>query len=249
MAAQPEMKTIAVFSLKGGVGKSTFAVNLAWASASLSARRTLLWDLDPQGAATWLLAAQTETRDAARAVFARQLEPEDICQPTAIPGLDLLAADMSLHGLERLLFDLGKKRRLAKLLSGLAQRYDRVILDCPPGLTETAEQVLRSADLVVAPVIPSPLARKSLDDLASILIRRGGWHPPILPVFSMVDRRRKLHAEALEAHPDWPIVSYSSLVEQMGFRRAPLATFATQSQPAEQFATIWQAIERRLAKG
>lgn len=248
MARTPEMKTIAVFSLKGGVGKSTFAVNLAWASATLSARRTLLWDLDPQAAATWLLAPGSKTRDAASAVFARQLDPEDICQPTAIPGLDLLAADMSLHGLERLLFELGKKRRLAKLLDGLAQRYDRIILDCPPGLTETAEQVLRGADIIVAPVIPSPLARKSLDDLADILIRRGGKHPPILPVFSMVDRRRKLHAEALETYPDWPMVSYSSLIEQMGIKRAPLAVYAGQSQQAEQFAAIWQAIERRLAK-
>lgn len=249
MSGKPKMKTIAVYSLKGGVGKSTFAVNLAWASATLSARRTLLWDLDPQGAATFIVAPDADARDAARAIFARQVDPAELIRPTRFDRLDLLAADPSLHGLERLLFDLGKKRRLAKLLETLAKSHERIVLDCPPGLTETAGQVLNAADILIVPVIPSPLARKSLDDLVAALHARGGRQPAILPVFSMVDRRRKLHAAALEAYPDWPMVTYSSQVEQMGVRRLPLGGYAGPSPQAAQFAAIWAAIERRLAKG
>jgi cellulose biosynthesis protein BcsQ len=248
MVGKSKMKTIAIYSLKGGVGKSTFAVNLAWASATLSARRTLLWDLDPQGASTYLLAPEAAARDAARAVFSRDVDPRELTHPAAIANLDLLAADTSLYGLERLLFELSKKKRLSKLLENLDKSYDRVLLDCPPGLTETAEQVLYAADILIVPVVPSPLARKSLDDLVSTLVQRGGKHPPILPVFSMVDRRRKLHAAALEMHPDWPVVGYASLVEQMGVKRLPIGAFGGQSPAATQFAAIWSAIEHRLAQ-
>jgi len=241
------MRTIAIYSLKGGVGKSTFAVNLAWASATLSARRTLLWDLDPQGAASWLLDPAATQRDAARALFARDVTPASLCQHTPIDRLDLLAADPSLRGLERQLFDLGKRKRLARLLDGLDKHYDRVLLDCPPGLMETGEQVLHAADILIVPVVPSPLARKSLDDLVAYLLERGGKHPPILPVLSMVDRRRKLHQAALEVYPDWPAIPYESAVEQMGARRRPLGAYAPGSPAAIQFANLWAAIERRLA--
>ena len=68
-----------------------------------------------------------------------------------------------------------------------------------------------------------------------------------MPVHSMVDRRRKLHAEALAAQPDWPVIPMASIIETMTVRRAPLATFAPRSPGAQAFAELWQAIERRLA--
>lgn len=242
------MAVIAVYSLKGGVGKTTLAVNLAWSSAIQSSRRTLLWDLDPQSAASWLLGNDGKVKGAAQAVFAKDLAPEKLIAHTTIERLDLLAADASLRGLDRLFFTVGKKRRLSKLIEGLEKHYDRIILDCPPGLTETSEQVMRAADLILVPVIPSPLSRRALDDVVSHLDREHKGHGPILPIFAMVDRRRSLHKAALEADPDWPVIPMASAVEQMAVRRAPVGSFVAQSPAARAFAALWRGVEKKLSK-
>ncbi len=243
------MATIAVYSLKGGVGKTSLAVNLAWCAATRSARRTLLWDLDPQAASTFLLGG-AGGKAVAQSVFSKDVEPAKLIQPTAIDRLDLLGADASLRGLDLLFHELDKKKRLAKLLAQLGGAYDRVILDCPPGLTETSEQVMRAADLIIVPVIPSPLSERALDEVERHLGGPGnkGAKVPLMPVHSMVDRRRRLHAEALERNPDWPVIPMASMIESMAVRRAPLGAFAPRSPGARAVDTLWQAIEKRLAK-
>ena len=241
-ATMPAMSTIAIYSLKGGVGKTTLAVNLAWSSAMLSSRRTLLWDLDPQAASSYLLAG-ARAKEQAQAVFSKDLEPEKLIRRTAVERLDLLPADASLRGLDLLFHELDKKKRLAKLLTGLAKSYDRILLDCPPGLTETSDQVMRAADLIVVPVIPSPLSERAYAEMVKHL----GAKAQVLPVHSMVDKRRKLHADALARNPDWPVIPMASVIESMTVRRAAVGSFAGKSAGGQAFAALWQEIEKRLA--
>ncbi len=241
------MAVVAVYNLKGGVGKTTLAVNLAWCSAVQSARRTLLWDLDPQAAATYLLGANAK-RDRAQAVFAKDVAPDKLVVATTIERLSLLPADASLRDLDRFLFTLGKKKRLSRLLETLRGSFDRIVLDCPPGLTETSEQVMHAADLILVPVIPSPLSHRALDEVLAHLTRHHKGHGPVLPVFAMVDRRRALHKAALEAEPKWPAIPMASVVEQMAVRRLPAPAIAPRAPASEAFADLWRAVERKLAK-
>lgn len=242
------MRSIAIYSLKGGVGKTSFAVNLAWASATLSSRRTLLWDLDGQAAATFLLGGEDKGSEEAEAVFSRDMPASRLIRPTLFPRLDLLPADRSLRRLDRIFFDLGKKKRLEKLLDRIGKGYDRILLDCPPGFAETSEQVLRGADLIIVPVIPSPLSQRALAEVVDYLDGRSIRSGAILPVYNMVDRRRSMHLAALAQNPRWPVVPMASAVEAMASRRAPLGSFAPAASATMALASLWTAIERRLTK-
>jgi chromosome partitioning protein len=237
------VSTIAIYSMKGGVGKTTLAVNLSWCAATLSSRRTLLWDLDAQAASTFMLAPAGKTRETAHSVFLKDTDAATLVRQTAVPRLDIIGADASLRGLDVLFHELDRKKRLQKLLTGLRKSYDRILLDCPPGLTETSEQVIRAADLIVVPVIPSPLSERAFAEVVKHL----GTKAEVLPVYSMVDRRRKLHAAALEAHPDWPVIPMTSIIEAMSTERQAVGAIAGASASAKAFARLWQTIERRLA--
>lgn len=242
------MATIAVFSLKGGVGKTTLATTLAWwAAAGPSARRTLLWDLDPQAAATWLLSPKPRGKDQARAIFTRSAEAGTFVEATAIANLSLLHADRSLRGLNRLFEDLDKRKRLAKLAASLNKDFDRVVLDCPPGLTATADQAIRAATLIIVPVIPSPLARRAFDEVVKHLREEHGRSAPILPVFNMVDRRRSLHVAATAELPDWPIVPMASAFEALTANRPLAGQFPGGTGAGQAIARLWQGIEQKLA--
>ncbi|MFN0045493.1 MAG: ParA family protein [Sphingorhabdus sp.] len=215
-------KVIAVYSLKGGVGKTTLTVNLAAEAALRRGKKALLWDLDPQSAASFILGCNPEKKSKARSVFERDIEPGKLIVPTTVAGLDLLPADISLRGLDGFFNSLGKKKRLAKLVEAISGKYDRIFLDCPPGLTETSEQMMRAADIIIVPVIPSPLSQRALEDVVSHLKEHHKGHAPLLPVFSMVDRRRNLHVAALSANPDWPRIPMASAVEMMAVHRSPV---------------------------
>ena len=243
------MKVVACYSIKGGVGKSSLAANLAWASATLSARRTLLWDLDPQGGGGYLLGVDRCLAPESASLFEDSVLERSRIASTDYPLLDVLPADPGLRGLDRVLARLGKRKRLARLTQSLAEWYDRIVLDCPPVMNELSDQIIRAADVIIVPLTASPLARRALDDVVEDLRRNHGRHAPILPVFAMYDARRKLHAVAHAAEPAWPVIPMASVVEQMALHRQPVGVFAPRTPAAAAVRTLWAGIERKLLEG
>lgn len=239
---------IAVYSQKGGVGKTTLAVNLAWASAALSKRRTLLWDLDAQAAASYILGQEPATHSA-KASITRDADVSGLIRPSNIEGVDVLPADESLRKLDYAFHDLGKRKRLAKIAAELARDYDRILIDCPPGLTDTSDQIMRAADIVVVPVIPSSLSQRSLDVIKDYVARKKGPKVTLAPVFSMVDRRRAVHLAELDRHKGWPTIPMASAYEKVSEERRPIGELMPRSSPTvEAVATLWRRIEKVLSK-
>ena len=243
------MSVVAIYSPKGGVGKSTLAVDLAWRCATYGGHRTLLWDLDVQGGAGYLLGQEEDLRQRAAHVFHREGRPQQLATPTPYERLFLLNADDSLRALPVHLARIGHRKRLANLTQFLRRDFDRIVLDCPPMQNEVSDQIIAAADVLIVPLPPSPLSARALDLLRRDISRNHPRHPPILPVLSMYDSRRKAHREAREGRmAPYPVVPYTSEMEQVAFRRMPIDLFARASEPARALARLYQGIESKLAE-
>ena len=167
------MKIYAVTNIKGGVGKTTTAVNLAYLCAA-AGTRTLLWDLDSQGGATYVLRGEPQAHASAKKLLAGKRELPELIAPTGYPGLELLPADFSYRNFA---VQLAERRhpteRLLKMSRSLRQIYGALFLDCPAGMSLLSENVLRAADVVIVPLVPSPLSIRMLRELYAFMAAEG----------------------------------------------------------------------------
>ena len=244
---------MAVAGAKGGVGKTAAAVNLAVLSAA-SGRRTLLWDLDPQGAATHCYRARAKVKGGASRLLGGKRDLHSYARHTDYPGLDLLPADPSFRVVDTILSTRRwPDRVIRKLLRQVDSTYDLVILDCAPGLGVVTESVVAASDLVLAPIVPAPLSVRSLDQLSDFVEE----HRPGLPVLaflSMLDDRKVLHRQLVDqVRTDrrfaLSAVPVSSAVERMGMEQVPAIVASPHNLAATAYRRLWAEVEDRLDLG
>jgi chromosome partitioning protein len=246
------MRVFACYNIKGGVGKTATAVNLSYLSAR-KGFRTLVWDLDPQGAATFYFRIKPKIKGGTKALIRGRQTLDNLIKGTDYENLDLLPADLSYRHMDLVLEDTKKPtRRLRKLLIPLADEYDHIFLDCPPSISLVSENVFEAADVLLVPVIPTTLSLRTLAQLSNFLKINTLNGVVVFPFFSMVDRRKNLHREVVETLPkEHPEILKSSIpsasdVERMGSRLEVVGSFARTGLAAKAYEELWNEIMGRL---
>ena len=247
------MKIIGVYSIKGGVGKTSTAVNMAYLAAA-EGNRTLIWDLDPQGAATYYFRVKPKVKGGGKALLSGKRELDDVIKGTDFDRLDLLPADFSYRNMDILLEGAKRPtRQLGHLLRPIRREYDLVFLDCPPSISLMSENIFRAADALLVPLIPSTLSARTLTQLNDFLDQdRSHGKLRLLPFFSMVDASRPLHVETMarlaEQHKDLLAASIPQApeVERMGVHRMPLPAYAPSNVAARAYQALWAELRATL---
>ncbi len=241
------MKIIALYNVKGGVGKSAAAVNFAYLSSD-SSLKTLLWDLDPQGASTYCLHKKENGLRLKEWIKGKE-KLSDYVIKTSYRNLYIIPSDFSLRNIDYCLRGESKSKRLFNdALGELQNTFNLVFLDCPPGISKLAEHVFHSADYILIPIIPSRLSLRSYQQVIQFIDRKGFSPSRVIPFFSMVDMRRKIHKDCvLDLQSRLPnichsLIPYLSDIEKMSETRKPVAVSRPASRAAMAYGELWNEI-------
>jgi chromosome partitioning protein len=248
------MKVVALYSMKGGVGKTTCAVNLAFLAAQ-EGYPTLLWDLEPQGASSFYFRIKAKLKGGCEALIGGKHGLGSFIKGSDFVYLDILPADFSCRNLDLLLEEYKKPaRRLSKLLEPLHGQYAYIFLDCPPSGSLLAEALMEVADAVLVPLPLTPLSAENLLRHKKLMHGHGFDPRRLFPFMSMFDRRKALHrsleTQLREQFPELleTVIPYAAVVEHMAAERLPLGAFAEHTAVAGEYVKLWREIKQRLGE-
>jgi len=243
------MKIIAFYNIKGGVGKTASAVNIAY-MASQENMQTLLIDLDPQGSASYYFRIKPSKKINTKKLLKEEKGLDKHIKGTDFDGLDLIPADLSYRNMDIILDDLKKSRyRLKSILRPLRKEYDLIVIDCPPNVTLLSENIFIASDFLIIPTIPTTLSIIALNKLIDFMLKTKVNTKKLLPFFSMVEMRKTLHKEIVNAAGRAQVnfmnsrIPYNADIEKMGIYRQPTTHFSTNSIASHAYYSLWNEIK------
>lgn len=246
------MITLALYSNKGGVGKTAAAVNLSYRAAQTGAK-TLICDLDPQSSATYYFRVKPKLKSGAKGFIKGGGQVNKSIKGTDYENLDLLPGDFTHRNLD-ITFDKLRhsKHRLQKIIEPLKKEYDVIIIDCPSTINILAENILNAVDYALVPLIPTTLSVRTYRQLLSFCKNNKYDASKIYIFFSMVDRRKKMHIELMKkVSKEFDSVLHSSIpylsqIERMGIQREPVAAFSPESVASKSYQKLWGKIQEAI---
>lgn len=246
------MTTLAIYSNKGGVGKTTTAVNLSYLSAH-SGAKTLICDLDPQSATTYYFRVKPKLKFGAKRFIKGGKRVYESVKGTDFENLDLLPADFSLRHLDVSFNQVKRsKSQLGKILKPFRDEYDLIILDCPVSISILADNIFNAVDFTLVPLIPTTLSLRAYKQLLSFCKKNNYGAGTIFSFFSMVDRHKKMHRELMTTAAKRfngvlkSFIPYLAQIEKMGIYREPVAVSAPGSAASISYQNLWRRVQENI---
>ena len=246
------MKTIALYSIKGGVGKTAAAVNLSYL-ASLDASPTLICDLDPQGASSFYFRITASDKYNSDKFLKGANKIYRHIRATDFEHLDLLPSDMTYRNLDiELSAEKNPKKKLRKNIADLSQDYTYLFFDCPPNLTLLSESVFAASDIILVPMIPTTLSVRTYNQLITFFKDNDLDTSKIRAFFSMEELRKTMHREIIEQFRNVPgilsgAIPYNTEIEKMGIYRAPVIAVRPESSASMAYRRLWEELRQEIA--
>ncbi|WP_319777912.1 ParA family protein [Maridesulfovibrio sp.] len=246
------MKSIACYNMKGGVGKTSSAVNFAYLSAQ-NGLRTIIWDLDPQGAATFHLGMDPLQAAKLKKLVKDKKLIKTLIEPTSYENLSVIPAGFEYRNMDLVMDDSKKSRKkLKKIVTSFEDDYDVFLFDCPPSISNLSDTIFSTVEFILMPVVPAIMPQQSFITVKEYLDSMDDATAELIPFFNMVDRRKSGHRKIMwDNRKTFPHIFCENYIparadiEKMGMQRAPLHVFASKSDAARAYSFLWKELMDR----